>query len=458
MPASNAKLFVGAAALEEFGPDFRFETSVYAEGRVNSSTGQLQGNLILVGSGDPNVDARPYVPDEALSEVETPPSIIKIVDQLQSQGIRSILGDIVADDSYFVREPWAESWELEDLAWGYGAPVSSLALNENCFLLRILPGKAPRTAAIHRALPVNPGVHIANHIRTVAHNSPVAVSMERSPDGETCTFEGEIPSGHSGLQYSLPINDPALFAASQLKTALEQRRINVSGKAIARTLPRLLMVDGHNQLSPERALEHRQSYLDANKLASIRTLRLEENLKRMMKSSRNLYAEMLLRSLGARLSGVGSIDTGVAALGQFLNSAGIDPNSWFFSDASGLSRKDVVTPETIVKLLAYMYERPSRDRFRSLLPVSGLDGTLKFRMREEEVANRIFAKTGSLDLVSSLSGYAYTKDGKNLAFSIITNHETAPAKEIRKMIDEICHWMIEHDFEPGGDLGSTRNQ
>jgi D-alanyl-D-alanine carboxypeptidase/D-alanyl-D-alanine-endopeptidase (penicillin-binding protein 4) len=129
IPASTVKLLVGAAALERLGPDFRFETPIFAEGPIDTQ-GRLLGNLVLVGRGDPNLEGRRYDPEqEDLAASDVPPFIGKIVDEVTARGVRLIVGDIVADETYFLHEPFAPTWTLEDLPWNFGCPASALAVN-----------------------------------------------------------------------------------------------------------------------------------------------------------------------------------------------------------------------------------------------------------------------------------------------------------------------------------------
>ena len=190
IPASNMKLLIGAAALDRLGADFRFETPVFAEGPIDSQ-GRLLGNLILAGRGDPNLENRSYDPDqEELPANDTPLFISKIVDQVMERGVRTIVGDIVADETHFLHEPIGLGWALENLPWSYGAPVSSLAVNENIFKLEFLPGETAGSQALMRTYPSETGIQVINQVSTAAQGKSPSMHMEPSRDGRKYTFRG----------------------------------------------------------------------------------------------------------------------------------------------------------------------------------------------------------------------------------------------------------------------------
>jgi D-alanyl-D-alanine carboxypeptidase/D-alanyl-D-alanine-endopeptidase (penicillin-binding protein 4) len=161
------------------------------------------------------------------------------------------------------------------------------------------------------------------------------------------------------------------------------------------------------------------------------------------KVSQNLHAELLLRAVGRVRRGVGSLEAGLDEMRVFLKEAGITPAEFQATDASGLSRLNLVTPSAVVKLLGFMYRSPLRKDWVSLLPIGGEDGTLRLRLHDTPAAGRIRAKTGTLTHVTSLSGYAERKDGTMLAFSFLSNNQNAPSGEVRAVLDKLCVLMLE---------------
>ncbi len=446
LPASNVKLLIAAAALDRLGPDFTFDTPVYAEGRIDSQ-GRILGNLVLAGRGDPNLEGRAYKSDqEDLAKTDFPPFIMKITDLLVARGIQMVMGDIVADDTFFLHEPYGQGWSWEDLSWRYGAPISALAVCENYCSVEILPGEKAGDPAWIRSFPFETGLEFVNKIRTVEKTRRLSIGVERSRNGNEFVLEGEIPLESSNLKYDLAVPEPAEFAAFLLKSALIRRGIAVMGKARSRSLnPLDVLQDG--KVSIDRAKALQMHYAEESKIGSITTAPLSETIKIMLKVSHNLYAEMLLRVLGARtVEGLGATKTGIAALEEFLTKTGTSKNAVCLRDGSGLSRKNLVTPESIVRLLQYMDKHPYGRLFSDALPIAGVDGTLKNRMLQSPAAGRIRAKTGTIESVSTLSGYALTKQGEKLAFSIMVNNETASGNEVHQVMDKICEVMVKHEF------------
>jgi D-alanyl-D-alanine carboxypeptidase/D-alanyl-D-alanine-endopeptidase (penicillin-binding protein 4) len=172
-------------------------------------------------------------------------------------------------------------------------------------------------------------------------------------------------------------------------------------------------------------------------LAEHKSLPLVRGLEIINKRSQNLHAEMLLRTLGAELYGVGNNTAGLEAVKAFLVEAGIDNENIILSDGSGLSRENFLTPRFQTTLLEFLLRRPYFNLFFNTLAISGTDGTLRNRLSSASVKGSIHAKTGSLNGVTTLSGYIITQSGKNLVFTIFANRVTATAT-VKKTIDEIC--------------------
>jgi D-alanyl-D-alanine carboxypeptidase/D-alanyl-D-alanine-endopeptidase (penicillin-binding protein 4) len=172
-------------------------------------------------------------------------------------------------------------------------------------------------------------------------------------------------------------------------------------------------------------------------LAVIQSQPMSELIKVVNKKSQNLHTETLLRLLGARRDGVGTLESGRAAVDDFLRRMGVDTESWSLQDASGLSRSDLLSPHGMVTLLAAMDRHPHAAFFRESLPVAGEDGTLETRMRGTPAEGRVRAKTGSIRNVNALAGYVTTRRGRRLAFYAAANHHTAGSAEATAAIDAL---------------------
>jgi len=448
LPASGMKLFITAAALDHWAADHRFQTPVFLEGFLDRQ-GRVLGNLVLAGRGDPNLERRVYRPgSEDLPVTSSSLFIEEIADQLIQQGIQRIEGDIIADTTLFLHEPYGRNWDHEDLLWEYGAASSALAVYENLYYAILSPGEASGESALIEITPRQEGLIVINGVKTIPRGQKVTIKIGRNAAGTRLTVLGKIPRQHPTLTYALSVPDPALYAAQLLKSSLEKRGVFVTGQPTTRILNPLEVLQ-EGKVSTNKVQQRQFKYPEHQQLFNWQSLPLSETLKILMKTSRNLYAEMLLRALGAEFSGVGSLSTGIAAVEEFLAKAGISEAQLNFSDASGLSRTNLLTPESVVRLLQYMDHHPQGQLFRESLSVAGKDGTLRQRMKGTVAEGRVLAKTGSLRFVSSLSGYVMSLHHGKLAFSIMINNYASRPRRVRQTVDTICTLMTEL---PGNDL------
>ena len=426
VPASNAKLFTLALALNRLGPDYRFETRVLADAAPDPQ-GVLHGSLRLIGGGDPNLSGRvipysPHAPDgNPLGAIEN------LADQIIKRGVKRVEGGIVGDDTWYVWEPYPEGWAADDTQYDFGAPVSALSLNDNAFTLTVRP--AAHTGDLS-ALSLNPALEyydIDNRIRTVAARGDRMIQSDRLPGSPQLRLWGTIPLDGAPEVLTLAVEDPAESAARALRQALEERGVTVEGSATARhRLP------GQEWTAPSGV-----------ELAWRGSASLIEDLRITAKVSQNLHAELALRAVARQRRADGSRESGLKELTAFLGENGIDPSAYHFNDGSGLARLDLVTPAAVMQLLRVMYNAPQREQWISLLPVGGQDGTLTTRLADAAVLGRIHAKTGTLTHVSTLSGYAQRRDGIWVAFSILVNNHNGRTGEVRAVIDRICSAIIE---------------
>ena len=432
LPASNAKLFTTAMALMRLGADYRFETRVLAD-REPGSDGCV-ASIRLVGGGDPNLSGRaiPYRKDSPAGDPLE--AIEDLARQVIAHGVRCVNGDVVGDDTAYLWEPYPDGWGIDDSLWDYGAAVSALCINDNSLTVTVLPGEQANDLARIVLAPPLEYYQIDNRVRT-APRAERKIVIDRLPGSGQLRIWGAIPPNDPGETDALGIDDPALYAAYALRDALARQGIAIRGEARARHLFPNEVADLKSGPAPgpEPGVE----------LARRESPPLIEDLRITDKVSQNLHAEMALRAVARARRHIGSREAGLAELQAFLDDAGIEHDTYTFADGSGLSRLDLVSPATVVRLLTYLYRSPVREQWMSLLPVGGRDGTLHARFAGSPAAGRIRAKTGSLSHVSALSGYARRKNGKMLAFSILVNNYAGPASEVTAAIDRICRLMVE---------------
>lgn len=398
-PASNMKLYSTAAALYYLGPDFRFSTYLLGDGPVRD--GVLEGDLILYGTGDPAISGR---------LLESSRSAFRaMADSLAAMGVREVRGDLVGDGSYFDSAWVGAGWEDDDrMAW-YAAPVGALSFAENMVSVRVLPG-APGEAARIRTAPETEGLALSNQVRTVSSGA-TRIRFEHGPEG--VVVSGQIRRGHPGVARSLPVVDPGNFAAAALRATLEEKGIRVAGRVRTVTRP------GSSRVSLASASPASD---DAPRVLAIHlSPPLSEIAEVTNHVSHNLFAEALLKTVGRVVFGEGTFEAGARAVQYFLEcETSVHPEAVQVVDGSGLSRGNRASARATVHLLDYMTRSGSGEVYLSSLPEAGSARGLR-RMHQTAAAGNLRAKTGTIQHVSSLSGYVDSADGERLAFSIIAN-------------------------------------
>ena len=409
-PASNNKLFTGALVLDRFGPARRIRTSFLAAGSP-SDTGTVKGDVVVVGRGDPSFAARFHGSDYTKS-------LVPLVDALHNAGVRQIEGDLVGDESFFKGPPFGASWTWDDLQYYYGAQVSALSAEDNTLDLQFKPGPSPGSPCLIVTKPATDHVRFENLAVTGTNGGPRRIDLYRAPGSAEVRVTGTLPAGDQGLTGAVAVPDPALLFLRLLRAELKQRGITVSG--------RLRVVDWRGR---ERQPSGTNNLVE---LAGVESRPLGELVMRMMKPSQNLYAQLLFLQAGESMRKAGdrvslSEDLGQAALRAFLRKVGVADGEVLLEEGSGLSRSALVTPAAIVALLRHMDRHEHAAAFRESLPVAGVDGTLRLRMKGTPAAGQLQAKTGTLRYVNALSGYTATAAGERLAFSILLNAYRPPA-------------------------------
>ena len=422
-PASNMKLYSTAVALDLLGADYRWRTSLYSRTQPDAS-GTINDDLTLYGRGAPDLASKP--------KRDETNSLAQLAEDLYARGVRHITGNVIGDESYFRAEPLGDGWQWNDVQWYFGAEPSALSINGNEVDLSVQPtnkGGDPPAVKLNNS---DDYVRVSSAIDTVKRGEQLSIGIHRGLSDNEIRVWGEFPTGTRAFGARLSVHNPALWAARLLLDALKSRGIKVDGDAQMRDS----RVPESERFDPSRAVE----------LAYVSSKPLAEIVKATNKESINLNAELILRTLGKERGVMapdsdthkaherGDDEAGLAVVRLWLNRAGIQTNMLALHDGSGLSRLDLVTPEVTARLLLAMSRTASAPIFRDSLPAAGQDGTLGGRLREFK--GRVSAKTGSLAYDNSLSGFATSASGEDLAFSIMCNDQTGRASSVR-LIDQI---------------------
>lgn len=448
IPASNTKLFTTAAALALIGPDYRFRTTVETTGTLDRY-GRLTGDLVLVGRGDPNLSGRQLPYDLRTQRNDHPIKVLEdLADALVQKGVKYVDGDIVADDSYFAFERYGEGWSQDDLVWADGAPVSALTINDNVVFVNIQPADRAGERAFVTVTPFADYYRVDNRVITTPPGTGRRIFINREPGSTVLTLWGNMPADDRGAYEALAIEDPAQYAAALFRHLLETRGVVVFGQQRTRhTELAGLSTITINALAPARGGEDPEGRLrslnQALVLASYESRPLSDDVRVVNKVSQNLHSEILLRLLGREKGAAGTIESGLEVLKGFLTTAGIPSDQYLFYDGSGLSRQNLVSPHAVVQLLRYASLQPWGTMYRETLPVAGVDGSLADRLKDPKIQGRVRAKTGSLGGVKTLSGYATTDRGEEIAFSILTNNFNLPSDEVTDAIDRVVVAIVQ---------------
>jgi D-alanyl-D-alanine carboxypeptidase/D-alanyl-D-alanine-endopeptidase (penicillin-binding protein 4) len=384
--ASNSKLFTTAAALDALGPGYFFETRLLMRGAVDS--GILRGDLGVVGAGDPQISGREYGGDSY-------GAFRPWAAALRARGVQRVTGELYLASGLFEPTQIHPEWPRDQLTDWYEAPIASLAFSDNCILVRVWPGAAGRLAVVETVPPV-PIVRVDNSALTTSARRGTRLFVGRT--GDLLTVRGSIDAGSGPFETWVTVPDPVLYFGLGLRGALAEEGIAVDGaiRPVAQ-LPGAVW---------DRVAVHRSDLMTA--------------ITTTNKRSQNFYAETLSKILGAARCGEGSWSAGTRAIEEFVASIGVPAGAVHLVDGSGMSRSNQASPRAITMLLRHMFFHPAATEFAQSLPYGGEDmKSWKRRLAAPPYRGNVFAKTGTLNGVSALSGYAKAVSGKAYAFSIV---------------------------------------
>ncbi|MDP2958753.1 MAG: D-alanyl-D-alanine carboxypeptidase/D-alanyl-D-alanine-endopeptidase [Longimicrobiales bacterium] len=417
-PASNLKLLTSAAALREFGPDYRYRTWLLTEGVV--AEGTLQGDLVLYGTGDPGISDRFYPTKEAVFQ--------ELADELLARGITRVTGDLVGDASFFPGPLRPSGWDPEDLNDHFAAAVSALSFNENVVSVRIEPAeRAGLPPAVH-TLPDHAGLTVDNQAVTTEGRGSLLIG--RDDPLAPVVIQGAIQRGGRPAWREITVSVPAAFGISVFRFVLESRGVQVLGRDRVVSLPRESSVGGPRVTAPALQRAPRTRILATHVSPPLR-----DYLAVVNKKSNNLFTELVFRGLGRDRFGTGSPEASARAVAASLAPLGVDTARLAQLDGSGLSAGNRVRVATFVDVFSRMASSDEWGEFWATLPEAGNRRELA-RMYRTPAAGNLRAKTGTIQGVSALSGVVQSRDGERLAFSIIVNGtpSTTRAKRVENEI------------------------
>jgi len=402
MPASNFKLLVGSAALQFLGTSFAFTTTVAADGPPQN--GSIAGNIYLRGGGDALLSAKDLSDGAAA---------------VAAQGVKNISGALITDATHFDAQRWGYGWSWDDLPYYYAPVVTALELEDGVVHVYFSPGASAGVPANLRIQPQSDVFTIDDLLVTGPPKSKDTSEIVRpwnQPNVIAITGSYPLDAKESGdVHPSVP--DPESYAGNVLARALAADGIAVTQPMRSAKMPPAptLLWTHHSEAMPQLLAD-------------------------FWYPSDNLMGEMLLKELGVRLKGEpGSDENGRALESQYLTSIGVDPATVSISDGSGLSQYDRITPRDFLKILQSDWNGPNRDVVLNALPVAGVRGSLKNSYKGTAAEKTVFAKTGSINHVRTISGFVQTKTHGPVTFSFLINQ-----------------WMGEDQPHGAADLAKVR--
>lgn len=407
-PASNMKILTTAAALVFLGPEYKFKTRLYYDGTIEDSV--LKGNLYVQGGCDPDF---------------APSDLYIFISSLRRKGIKYIEGNLYADISMKDSLFWGEGWMWDDDQTTDAPYLSSLNLNKNIISVLCQPSEIDKPALITIS-PENNLFTIENFTTTVVNDTiPIQVTREFAGKKNNIIIKGQIGNKSKTIIKNITVEQPHLYFLNVLKYKLEENEIVLSGS-----------------IDTARITE------DAQLLSTVSRKLKDDIIEDLNKNSDNLSAEMTLAALASLKSeNLSTAKKGILLIDSLIKLSGFKPSNYRIVDGSGVSHYNLVSAELILGILKFMYEKKYElfEILKNSFPVGGVDGTLKSRMKGTTAEGIVYAKTGTLSGISCLSGYVTTKNGNEIAFSIMMQNHFGKTRRAHFFQDKICELIANYE-------------
>ncbi|RLL41819.1 D-alanyl-D-alanine carboxypeptidase/D-alanyl-D-alanine-endopeptidase [Oceanobacillus piezotolerans] len=414
-PASNMKILTAAAALEILGEDYQFKTEILTDGKIKGTT--LQGNLFIKGMGDPTLLKK---------DLDT------FAMKLKQEGVEQIEGDVIGDDSWYDDIRLSQDLNWSDEPSHTGAQVSALTLSPNedydagTIIVDVFPGNSIGEKAQIHTTPETDYVKIVNNVKMVDAKGEKDITIQRMHGTNSIVAEGTMPLDGTSERAWSSIWEPTGYVVDVFHQVLEENGIRIKG-------------DKRVGITPDAA----------KMLAEKESMPLRELLIPFMKLSNNGHGEVLVKEMGRVIHGEGSWEHGISVIEKTIIQLGANPETIQIRDGSGMSHKNYIPASELTKILYEAQKRGWFPSFEASLPVAGasermVGGTLRNRMATGTGLEQVKAKTGTLSGVLTLSGYATTKEGETLIFSILNNNYLTDQYEIAAIQDEIISVIISY--------------
>lgn len=408
IPASSLKLITTLTGLEMLGEDFRFNTRVTYDGTLGSD-GILKGNIYIEGGGDPCLGS------DRIPGVLTAASLIRqITDDILKAGIICVEGNIVADESVFNSFPVSPSWQWNDLGNYYAAGAWGLNINENLYNIWFnRSGPIGSRSRIAYFEPRIPNLVLENEVTIDSANTGDNAYIFGGPYHYGKRVVGTIPQGKELYKIKGSLPDPPLFFAYSLLTEMEKRKMG-----------------GHNCRTQYRPVKNQKN---RRLISEYRSPDLKTIIQFTNDLSINIYAESILKTLGKVIRNNGSGSDGIAVIKSNLKQHGLDTEPFNIEDGSGLSARNLMSPDLMAGFLAASAKGKDLKLIRELIPPAGERGTVRHLLAGSRAKGRLWVKSGSMDNILTYAGYCQAASGKFVAFAVFLNGSTAEKADKNKV-------------------------
>lgn len=403
-PASNLKVLTAVAGIDFLGPNYRYQTSLLTDGHIKNHT--LNGNLYIKFSGDPTL---------------TTSNLKNLFVALKKKGVTNISGNLYVDNTVFDSNNIGPGWMWDELRFCYAAPVNGVIINHNCMPFQIYPDKKLGRKA-HVSMPSDyQYIQVNNDVTTVHHSKQASCPLEMNvTENNQLSLSGCLAPGKYKTSLEAAAKNINVYVAALLKRIIQSSNISLKGHiATNHTSKQLKTLVTHN----------------SNTLASF--------VKTMLKKSDNVIANALYKTIGASYyhNAASWSESQKAELALLHKYTGMPADEVTAVDGAGLSRYSQITPNALAKVLTGAYKGKYFSTLYNDLPISGMDGTLKYRMGSKSMLGKVHAKTGSMTGVKTLAGYVKTRHHDTLAFVILVNGFSGSSYKYRRLQDNIVTYL-----------------
>ena len=399
--ASTLKTITSATAFQLLGKDFQYQTTLAYSGKITAD-GTLDGDLIIIGGGDPTLASWRYERSKEAIVLE------QLVKAVKAAGIKKIGGSVIGDDSLWGSQTTPDGWIWQDIGNYYGAGASALSWRENQFDIHLKSSKANGLVNVLRTVPEMPYLKFVNELKAGAEGTGDRVYAYLPPLGNIAYLRGTWALGISKAGISAALPDPAFEAAFRLQDTLREIGISTSGSP---------------KTSRQLSADNKDLPVATQKLATISSPTLSQIIYWFNKKSVNLYGEHLLKTLAQKTGKLATTKNGAAAVINYWESKGMDRNALNILDGSGLSPGTRVTTSAMASILFQSQKENWFPAFYESLPEN----------------NGMRLKSGTINDVSAFAGYHTDRSGRKYIVVININNYSGSGinKKLFRVLDAL---------------------